>query len=369
MLRPRQFLCAVLGLALMAGSVNAAEVSGLTTGSPDLKSAGPLAFGPEGVLLVGDTKAATVFAIATGDTSGDPSNVKLEIKAINKQIAKTLGTKPNGVRINDLAVNPLSGNAYLSVSAAGKPAIVRVSAEGTVQPLELKNVRYSKAALPDPPEDKPVGRRKRNRRNDSITDIAFVEGQVIVSGLSGKGKNVRSTVRALSFPPSEVDAGAQLEIYHGAHGRFEDNRAARTVVPFKIGGELHVLAAYTCTPLVKFPVSHVTNKPKRKTRATTVAELGNRNRPLDMISYKKDGKDYLLLINDRRGVMKISTENIQQNEGITTPVKGGRTAGQKYETIKSLQNVVQLDKLSETTAVILVGQRGGPQTLRTIALP
>ena len=33
----------------------------------DIKSAGPLAFGPNGVLLVGDTVGAAVFAIETGD--------------------------------------------------------------------------------------------------------------------------------------------------------------------------------------------------------------------------------------------------------------------------------------------------------------
>ncbi len=40
---------------------------------------------------------------------------------------------------------------------------------------------------------------------------------------------------------------------------------------------------------------------------TTIAELGNRNRPTDMIVYSKDGKDYLLIANTSRGVMKVPT--------------------------------------------------------------
>ena len=36
-------------------------------GTPDLKSAGPLAFGPEGILFVGDPQGAAVFALDTGD--------------------------------------------------------------------------------------------------------------------------------------------------------------------------------------------------------------------------------------------------------------------------------------------------------------
>jgi hypothetical protein len=35
---------------------------------------------------------------------------------------------------------------------------------------------------------------------------------------------------------------------------------------------------------------------------TTIAELGNRNRPTDMIVYRKGGKDYLLIANTSRGV-------------------------------------------------------------------
>jgi hypothetical protein len=106
-----------------------------------------------------------------------------------------------------------------------------------------------------------------------------------------------------------------------------------------------------------------------KVKATTVAELGNRNRPLDMISYSKDGAEYLLLSNSARGVMKISTAGLKENKGLTEPVSGGGTAGQKYETVESMTGVVQMDKLNETSALLLVQAEGGPQNLKTIALP
>jgi len=47
--------------------------------------------------------------------------------------------------------------------------------------------------------------------------------------------------------------------------------------------------AYTCTPLVQFAIPDL--KPGAKVKGKTIAELGNRNRPLDMIDYQKDGKD------------------------------------------------------------------------------
>ena len=110
-------------------------------------------------------------------------------------------------------------------------------------------------------------------------------------------------------------------------------------------------------------------KSGEKTRGTTVAELGNRNKPLDMIVYKKEGKDFLLMSNSARGVMKISTDGITKNAGLTEPVKDGNTAGQKFETIKELEGVVQLDRLNEDHAVVIVQAAGGSQDLRTVALP
>ena len=69
----------------------------------------------------------------------------------------------------------------------------------------------------------------------------------------------------------------------------------RAFVPFVIDGEPHLLAGFQCTPLVKFPLNAL--NPGKKVTGTTVAELGNRNRPYDMIVYEKDGKDYLLMAN------------------------------------------------------------------------
>ncbi len=76
----------------------------------------------------------------------------------------------------------------------------------------------------------------------------------------------------------------------------------RTFLPFTIGNQDYILAAYTCTPLVKIPVSSL--QAGAKVMGTTIAELGAGNRPLDMISYKKDGHDFILMANSSRGVMK-----------------------------------------------------------------
>ena len=358
-----------LAAALFLSAVNvaaAADVWGLKPGTPELKSATTLAFGPEDILFVGDAKNATVFAIATGNTEGDAAAASINIDDLPTAIANELHVRK--VEVNDVAVNPRTGAAFVAVTADDRAALVQIDGAGKISELPLKDVKFSKATLANAPEDKVVGegRRAQNRRTDSITDIAFFENKLLVSGLSTAQS--ASTVREISFPFADADKGIGVEIYHAAHGKSEDSSAMRTFVAMMIDGEPSILGAYVCTPLVKIPVKELAAAGE-KVKATTVAELGNRNRPLDMISYTRDGADYLLLSNSARGVMKISTAGLKENKGLTEPVSGGGTAGQKYETVESMAGVVQLDKLNETSALVLVQAEGGSQNLKTIALP
>lgn len=338
---------------------------GMKTGDPGLRSAGPLAFGSNGVLFVGDTKSATVVAIDTHDKSGSPNEVDLHVDNIDKEVAAAVGA--DKVTINDLAVNPASGIGYMSVSVGeeGKPALVKLLPNGKVEHMPTEKVDFAKVELPNAPADKMTeGRRPTNLRNDSITDLAFSEGKVFVSGVAAKGE---SNVRELVFPFHEADKGVNVEIYHGAHGKYETTRSAtvRTFIPFKIDGEPHLLAGFQCTPLVKFPLDKF--EAGGNVRGTTLAELGNRNRPLDMIVYKQDGKDYLLLSNTARGVMKISTEDIEREEGITEKIGG--TAGQSYDTIESLKNVEQMDRLNDAHVLVLAKSKSGALNAHTVELP
>jgi hypothetical protein len=352
----------------MVSAVSAADW-GLQEGTPELKSAGPLAFGPDGILAVGDVKAAAIFAIDTRDTAGNAADVQLNVEALNEKIADLLGASAEGVTINDLAVNPASGNLFVAVSVGpdATPALVSVHGHGELAAVELKDIPFAKVELPDAPEDREVGEgnRRRNLRLESITDLAYADGKLLVTGTSNAASP--ASIREIPFPFTTPDTGTSIEIYHGAHGRTEDNATPRVFVPFTIDGEPSLLAGFTCTPLVKFPISAL--EPGAKVRGTTVAELGNRNRPLDMIVYEKEGQSFLLMANNNRGVMKISTADIERQEGITEHIPDGNTAGQKYETIEELKGIVQLDKLNDTHGVVLVQNESGTQDLRTIELP
>ena len=350
--------------AMLAG----AAAPGLDqTGKPDLKSVGPLAFGPEGVLFVGDPQGAAIFAIGIEPASKSSAPVaEYKLEGIGAKLAALLGTKAEDLLINDLAVQPGTGIAYLSISRGrgpdAEPVIATVTPAGKITILPLDAVPFAKVALANAPGPEAKDR-GRSLRGESITDLNYIDGRVFIAGLSNE--EFASKLRAISFPFAAADQGTSIEIYHGAHGKYETNAPVRTFASFNINGEPHLLAAYTCTPLVTIPLSQL--KGGEKVRGTTVAELGNRNRPIDMVVYEKNGHAYLLMANSARGVMKVTTDNIAKQSGITEKIDN--TAGLTYETIEGLKGVEQLDKLGDHYALLLVRGNGDTLTLTSIALP
>jgi len=365
---PRLLARGLAVLSLAASSLAAGLTDGMKEGPVTLQSAGPLAFAPEGILFVADTKAAAVVAIATGDTKAGETK-PLKVEGIAQKIAGLLGTAPDQILINDMAVNPASRSVYLAVARGRGPdaaaVIIRVKSSGEIEAVNLEKLKSSRLELPNAPADAATGdaRRQNNPRTESITDIGFLEDRVLIAGLSNE--EFASTLRDVRFPFVKAEGGTSVEIYHGAHGKFETRAPVRTFVPLIVGNEPSVLAAYTCTPLVQFPIREL--KPGAKIKGKTVAELGNRNRPLDMISYRKDGKQFLLLSNSSRGVMKIAADKITGAESITSPVQDKQGVG--YETIEAWKGIDQLDRVDDKTAMVLARGEGDALTLESRDLP
>ena len=363
-------LALALPALLSTRGVAANWTADMTEGKVTFKSLGPLAFGPDGILFAADTRAAAIVAIDTGDTKAATKGQLLQAKGINQTIAALLGIPADQILINDLAVNPISHQAYLAVSRGrgpdAVPVLLRVKTDGQAEVVSLDKIKYSRAELPDAPVEgvKGQGNQQSSARQESITDIAFFDGRVLVAGLSNE--EFASTFRSIPFPFKTVANGTSVEIYHGSHGRFETRSPIRTFVPLKIGNEAQLLAAYTCTPLVQLPISAL--KPGAKLKGKTIAELGNHNRPIDMIVYEKNGKSFLLLANSSRGVMKISTDHIENMEGITSPVSDG-TKGLPYETIAGWTGIDQLDRFDEKNALVLRRGEGSSLNLEALPLP
>jgi hypothetical protein len=326
---------------------------------------GPLAFGPGNVLFAADTDAAAIVALDLGAPAGAPG-VKA-VPDLDQKLAALLGTAPASIAVTDMAVQPGSRNAFFAVmrgqGADAKPALVRLDGAGALTLVALDKTAYTKAALPNAPANAPTER--RNPRTQSITDMVFTDGQLLVAGLSNE--EFSSKLRAVKYPFAAVDAGTSVEIFHGNHGQVETRSPVYTLVPYRIGGTPHLVAGYLCTPLVTFPASVVTTG--GKVRGTTIAELGNRNRPIDMFVYTQAGKDYILMSNTSRGVMKIPTASFAAAKPITAPVQEEK-AGVGYETIASLQGVEQMDLFDTSRALVLSrASAGGALSVDLVPLP
>jgi hypothetical protein len=352
-------LLALAAVLWLGGAARAASLTdSLRQGTPAIKSIGALAFGPEGILFAADPRQAAVFALDTQDRKQADGSDRPQVEQINQKIASLLGVEAGQLKVNDLAVNPISGNVYLSVMRGmgeeSQPVLLRVGRDGKIADVPLRDIRFSRVALSNPIEGK--------QRQDVITHMAYVDGKLIVAGLSNE--EFASQLRLIPFPFAEAGKGTGVEIYHGSHGKRETRSPVRTFVPLEVKGESNLLAAYTCTPLVQVPLASL--KPGEKVKGKTVAELGNGNRPLDMIVYEKDGKQYLLLANSKRGVMKVRTEGIDKVEAITAHVRG--VAGLSYDTVKALEGTVELDRFDKDHAVVL-RKKGDNLNLETVELP
>ena len=84
---------------------------------------------------------------------------------IDQKIAALLGTDAREIQINDLAISPVSKNAFISVSrgrgSTAMPVLLRVDGAGDIDVISLTDVSYTAAALPNAPEANPGARRNR----------------------------------------------------------------------------------------------------------------------------------------------------------------------------------------------------------------
>src|SRR5262245_19175781 len=347
-------------------SVNAAAA--LTSGKVDLKSAGALAFGPDGVLFVGDSMGGAVVALDTADRT-PARTASINVEGLDQKIAALVGVTPDQIMVNDLAVNPISKNVYVSASRGRGPdataLVVRVEPSGKVTPLSLDNVGHASVSLADAPASDPSAR--QNPRTTTITDMAFVNGNLLVAGMSNEEWS--SALRSIPYPFNAAGRGTQLQIWHASHGRYETQSPVRTFVPYTLGGQQYVLAAYTCTPLVKIPMSDL--KPGAQVKGVTIADLGAGNQPLDMVPYKKDGHEFILIANTSFGVVKLHADTLATDKPIDSPTVVN-VAGAPYDKLTSLTQVQHLAAIDESNALLVTAASrtsAGPVNLKTIALP
>lgn len=281
-------LCGLCSAIPLVTPVQAEKAAGpyladVQTGNPGLKSVGSINFGPQGILVVADPQSAAIVAIETGDT-GPFAKLKNKVDDVYPLVAGVLGAPADGVQIVDMAVNPASGKVYLSAlrKADKVPAILTVDADGKVKDFSLEKVKHVRVALP--------GEGPAKLRN--ITDAEFAANRLVVAGQSGE----EFSSKVYSIPlPLKHDSSAALfstETYHVAHGKWETKAPIQQLVPVEENGKQYVVGTFVCTPIVKYELDDM--KSGSQVKGTSVVELGNGNRPLDMLTYEKGGKKWLV---------------------------------------------------------------------------
>ncbi len=300
------------GLAVSIGKY------GLEVGTPGFKSVGPLAFGPNGILLVGDNIGAAIFAIDVGDDDVANEQNEINVENLDTPLAAYLGCSRDDIFIRDMAVHPSSQNVYLAVmrgsGEAAIPVLIKVGADGNLSEVSLEDVPFSQTLIEDAAaEDDPRLVSREKLRTVTVTDMAYVDGLLIVAGTSNE--EFSSTLRRIPFPFNGDVQTNSIEIFHVSHGQYETAAPIRTFVPYDHNTCL--LASYTCTPVVHFSLSNLESRTQLKGR--TVAELGAHNRPLDILSYVEDGEEYLLVANANHPLTKIACKDIDGQGPLTVP--------------------------------------------------
>jgi hypothetical protein len=313
---------------------------GLAVGTPRLKSIGPITFSPDGILFVADSANATIYAIDVGDTESPSQSRPVEVDNLDVRLAAYTACTRDDILIRDMAVHPTSMAVYLSLvrgrGSSAIPLLVRIGDDGSLREVSLEGVPFSKVVIKNAPADDDerldtrvvLGDREGEEvevrgirlqlardklRTSTVTDMAFVDGLLLVAGASNE--EFSSTLRRMPFPFKDEAETNSLEIFHVSHGRYETASPIGTFVPY--GDNLSVLASYTCTPVVHFSLGDLKSGTQAKGR--TVADLGAMNTPIDIVAYERGGEEYVLVSNTRHPLLKIACADIDGQEPLTQP--------------------------------------------------
>ena len=376
----RVSIALALGLTIgVAASAVAADPPGVAAGKPDIRSLSALAFGPGGVLFVGDSKGGAVYAIELGPRAAGEVKDPKEIPDVEGKLAALLGATASDIMIHDLAVDPISKQSYLAVSrgraawngqwllpndVADASVLVRFDAAARPEIVDLSSVRFARVALPNPVDAaKKVPWKNVSLRADTITDMAYADGALYIAGLSNE--EFASTMWKAAYPFAGAVSATTVENYHGAHGKYETEAPVRTFVPYSLKGRAHLLAAYLCTPLVTIAVDDL--KDKAHVRGRTVGEFGSGNYPLDMVVYKKDGKEKLLIANSNLPFLIVDPKDVEAYDGVIDKHVETYVAGVRYEP-RSGTGVQQMDNLGDDYVEVLRRLPGGRLDLVPISV-
>lgn len=292
------------------------------------ESATILEFAEQNTLFVADSDGGQILAYTLPKAQPATTSASYNLEGAGRNIAKLLGVDSSLISYHDIAVHPVSKEAYVSLSIQknGKrsPVIIRVNQAGNFVKVNLKSLPHSVKKITDTATDKVKFWRDIPATTLGITDLDYVNGTLYVSSLSTG--EFASTLRKVSYPFDKTSTTANVEIYHTVHNQTETRAPIRAMTVLDIGGVETVVAAYTCTPLVTIPTSAL--KDGAHVKGKTIAELGYGNTPLDVINFSaynqqaQKMEEFILVLHKERSADLIRVSdlaNANKKEGLSTP--------------------------------------------------
>lgn len=307
----------------------------------ELQAISVMEFGPGNVLFVGDSRSATLFAFDLGELQPPENPPFYNLANLDSSIAEVLGASCEGITIKDLAVHPVTQDAYVAVHRGHGdsmiPVILQVKANGEISIVELGKVPHTKVTLRNPIDPQTKLRNFIFARNYTIAAMTFHEGEVFVSGLSNA--EFSSTLYRIPYPFRDAIASTSIEIFHAIHAQTETRAPIEAMAIVPLDGKPHVLATYTCTPLVTIPVDEL--KDGAHIKGKTIGELGYGNTPLGILPFqvrteKGEVQDQVLITHKHRGPMLFSVQAIAESnakEGISAGVEMMTVVAPKFAAV------------------------------------
>jgi hypothetical protein len=339
-------------------------------GNPSIKTIEAIAFGPNGLLLIGG--GAQVVSVETGDTKQTPWS-KTEISNIDQVLAGKLGLGAKDIEVRKMAVNPASGKAYVALQSLKTKGnvILTIDGSGNVAEFPLDNVKYTSYTLAAPKVS-----------ITKVTDIAWAGGK-IVAATQATDKFTASRVFTIN-PTAKDGSPTQIstKTYHVGHGKWETHAPLRVLMPYEENGKTSVVGSFTCTPIVRYNIDDAKNEDQ--VTGNSVLELGTGNTPRSMFAYERDGKRFILVSVGRNNkqpafgfpsaywVARVDADLLKETTNINEKAPwriGGKTqAGDRVQVAKEYFGVLQMDKLDATRALAIIENKGA-LTLRALPLP
>ncbi len=342
-----------------------------------IESLGTLEFSDKGVLFIGDNLAGAIHAIDLTTESRTKEKFEINVNHIDAQIASILGTAPQNIQFNDLAVHPVSGEVYLSVTRGhgveAMPALIKINAENALNTVDLSSAKITsqmlskvpdissqfrpRGAMMSPPTAKDIAKAQRSQRLYTIMDMEYYKGELFVSGVSNE--EFSSVLRRMPFPFTGKESISNIEMFHIVHDQYESRAPIRSMQIKNIDGIDQIVAAYTCSPLVLIPLTEL--KDGAKVKARTLGDMGN-GQPLDMVAFNLMGQEMLFVTNKGRSPKVIPLQGLNNAKVVTDKdfERGGKLDihpvmpyGPMGKDVMFVGSSLQIDLLNENQFVSL----------------